>query len=253
VPSSDSATVARFWAKVAKGDGCWMWEGNGRRDGYARFSIGGRMVPAHRFAYELAHGAIPVGIDIHHRCEEPGCVRPDHLEGLSFLRHQAVDEKAPWTTREIDKLRRLAPLGAAEISGMMGRTERSVRQMAHRMRISLRMPGQRRGLLLGQPRGVSFVEAVVRHPDLEGIREAVFAGDADIERMDRRVQLTANGAPLCPSCARRPQEIERTGLCEDCHTRELAHAHAMESDRAEADRHLDRERQRKHRRKAKAS
>lgn len=34
---------------------------------------------AHRQAYEYAFGPIPDGLVIAHRCDNPPCVRPDHL------------------------------------------------------------------------------------------------------------------------------------------------------------------------------
>jgi hypothetical protein len=33
----------------------------------------------HRFAYELAHGPIPPGVNVLHRCDNPPCFRIDHL------------------------------------------------------------------------------------------------------------------------------------------------------------------------------
>jgi len=75
-----SNMVARFWAKVEKTEGCWLWRGAARR-GYGAFSPQhGTTRPAHRVAWELANSApIPDGLCVLHRCDNPPCVRPDHL------------------------------------------------------------------------------------------------------------------------------------------------------------------------------
>lgn len=77
----------RFWEKVEKGDGCWLWTGaRSRRNGYGFFRVsthapdGSRF--AHRVAYELTVGPIPDGLQIDHLCRNTGCVRPDHLEAV---------------------------------------------------------------------------------------------------------------------------------------------------------------------------
>lgn len=74
--------IARFWSHVDRGDGCWLWglRPNGR---YGMFKVGSRpdrrSIRAHRFAWEITNGAIPVGKMVLHRCDVPLCVRPDHL------------------------------------------------------------------------------------------------------------------------------------------------------------------------------
>lgn len=81
-------TEERFWAKVDKRgpDDCWEWIGRRSRDGYGVF----RSNNAHIFAYELAYGPRPSGerIEIHHKCENKGCVNPAHLEALTSQEHR---------------------------------------------------------------------------------------------------------------------------------------------------------------------
>ena len=64
---------------------CWLWTaGINRLTGYGRFARRhGDGVDAHRFSYELAHGSIPEGYDVHHACHVRACVKPSHLEALS--------------------------------------------------------------------------------------------------------------------------------------------------------------------------
>lgn len=71
---------ARFWEKVVKTDGCWLWRGAiGKQWGYGQFRFEGRTQAASRVAWKLTHGKIEKGLCVLHRCDTPSCVRPDHL------------------------------------------------------------------------------------------------------------------------------------------------------------------------------
>ena len=56
--------------------GCHEWMGQINRYGKFRYK-GGQL--AHRFSWELNYGPIPEGLHVLHRCDNPSCVRPDHL------------------------------------------------------------------------------------------------------------------------------------------------------------------------------
>ena len=72
----------RFWSNVDKSSGCWVWTGTCDKDGYGVFGAtvnGYHYARAPRFSYWLATGQHPVGLWVLHRCDNPPCVRPDHL------------------------------------------------------------------------------------------------------------------------------------------------------------------------------
>lgn len=77
-PPTDVET--RFWSKVNKTSGCWEWTGKQwNKTWYGVFWLNGRNHGAHRIAYELSVGPIPPGLCVLHICDNPLCVRPDHL------------------------------------------------------------------------------------------------------------------------------------------------------------------------------
>lgn len=106
----------RFDAKVDRSnpDGCWEWTGALNKNGYGKFKERSYvLVQSHRFAYQRAHGAIPTGMMVCHHCDNPRCVRPDHLFAGTAL----------------DNVRDMLAKGRHPMSGRvgMGRTRTSPR------------------------------------------------------------------------------------------------------------------------------
>lgn len=63
-------------------DVCWPWPLS-RDKGYGLTWVAGKLVKAHRAAYELLVGPIPPGLQIDHLCRNRACVNPSHMEPVT--------------------------------------------------------------------------------------------------------------------------------------------------------------------------
>ena len=82
---TETQAEIRFWAKVDRTpDGCWYWCGKTLPNGYGVYRSGGAQVSAHRYAYQLSNGIIPIPLTIDHLCRIRHCVNPDHLEAVTL-------------------------------------------------------------------------------------------------------------------------------------------------------------------------
>lgn len=81
LPDKLKPIIERYLAKVLKSGGCWKWTGAKSPHGYGviRGDASKRTVFAHRFSYEHFNGAIPEGLCVLHKCDNPECTNPDHL------------------------------------------------------------------------------------------------------------------------------------------------------------------------------
>lgn len=119
----------RFWAKVdvsAGPDGCWPWLGGTDGRGYGLMTHRPTR-RASRIAYGFAHGPVPEGMDVLHRCDNPPCVNPRHL-WLGTAKDNVADAvlKGRWSTAE-----RLRPeaVQAARDAFVQGQSLRAISRM----------------------------------------------------------------------------------------------------------------------------
>lgn len=106
-----------FWSRVDRlpGDACWLWTGPMAGPYGALKLPGTRTVGAHRMMWMLTRGAIPPRWHVCHRCDNPRCVRPDHLF-LGTVGDNMADMKAKGRSRPPGPSRvRLSPRDVREI------------------------------------------------------------------------------------------------------------------------------------------
>lgn len=98
--TADQEVEARFWAKVNKNGpvirpelgACWIWTGATHSFGYGVFRGRAKNYLAHDYSLSLITPR-PVGMEACHACDNPPCVRPDHLRWGTHLSnvHEAVE------------------------------------------------------------------------------------------------------------------------------------------------------------------
>ncbi len=128
---------------------CWTWQGNKPDGKYGHFSLGAKTVKAHRWLYETVIGPIPTGLVVRHKCDNPPCVNPMHLQiGThsdnqkdKFLRGRGADrrgEKHPLarlTAEQVKDIRRMADCGHthAYLAGLYGVKRGQIGKIVNRL------------------------------------------------------------------------------------------------------------------------
>lgn len=89
----DEKAIARFWAKVEKGDGCWAWKGSRDQHGYGQLRVTPtKLMKAHRISFFLKNGEWPLPHCLH-ECDNPNCVNPEHLRAGNHVMNMRDKER----------------------------------------------------------------------------------------------------------------------------------------------------------------
>lgn len=78
----------RFWSRVLIGDDCWEWTSQKLPSGYGQFWVRNVSLLAHRVSLTVKLGRPPTHQALH-SCDNPSCVRPDHLRDGTQLENVA--------------------------------------------------------------------------------------------------------------------------------------------------------------------
>ena len=100
-------------------NGCLIWQACVGGNGYGQLRVNGRLVYAHRHAWEQAFGPVPDGLHVLHRCDVRRCVEPSHL----FLgtNQDNIADKLQKNRGSRGENHNMAKLSAAQVSDIRKR------------------------------------------------------------------------------------------------------------------------------------
>jgi hypothetical protein len=86
-PYKKKSLQVRFWkwVDVRGPNDCWLWTGTicgpdfREGIGYGNLTVNKQKRLSHRVAFELTFGAIPIGLEVLHKCDVKRCCNPGHL------------------------------------------------------------------------------------------------------------------------------------------------------------------------------
>jgi hypothetical protein len=150
----------RFFKRFAidSDTGCWNWTGAKNAKGYGviggkidgkRYAPAGQMMLAHRVSWILHFGEIPEGSGAHgmivmHKCDNPGCVNPQHLRlGTQSENVLDMDRKGRRTTRALSGVEHgRAIIKDQAVIDLICSTQGKTKELAERFGVSVNVVKQ---------------------------------------------------------------------------------------------------------------
>ncbi|WP_437228374.1 HNH endonuclease [Planctomicrobium sp. SH661] len=112
--------------------GCWIWNASATH-GYGMCRFDGKQQGAHRVSYQITYGSIPAGHLVRHKCDNPACVNPDHLELGSHAdnsrdRSERLRAPAKLSPEQVSEVRRLLKAGftQSEVAAQFGVSRQAI-------------------------------------------------------------------------------------------------------------------------------
>ncbi len=135
----------RFWAKVQKTEGCWLWTASTANAGYPTIRRGNPFrgnLPGPRAAWILQRGPIPEGLEVCHDCpdgDKAACVKGTHLWLGTHAENMADAVKKGRSTRiltadeaiEIRRRYSVGGIGQRQLAAIFGVTKRTIWYILH--------------------------------------------------------------------------------------------------------------------------
>lgn len=94
---------------------CWVLDLDRESIEYTRLQRDGKREMLHRVYYEWKFGPIPEGLMPHHKCENPPCFNPDHIELVTNARNVQLGRRAKLTMENAREIRRVGTLVRARV------------------------------------------------------------------------------------------------------------------------------------------